>query len=122
MWNWSLDGCIPQLLSCLPSEEVRCAYLDVFQERVHVFLIPHVPTEVSKSEVERFLSNATRNSMNCPDMLALLFATLALGSQHSVLDKYSGRWVPGAMEQESVPGKLYSEHNLGTHLSCHCQV
>jgi hypothetical protein len=60
-------------------------------------------------EVDRFLSDATKNTEKCPDMLAVLFAALALGSQHCVWDKCGGKWVEGEMEKESEKGNLYSE-------------
>lgn len=109
LFSGSLELCIPQLLDCLPPEDELLSYLDAFQKRVHVSFFPHIPTEITKSEIERFLHDPTKNTEKCPDMLALLFAALALGSQHCVWDKCGGRWVAGAMEEESKRGNLWSE-------------
>ena len=109
MFSWSLEECIPQLLHCLPPKNELFDYLDSFQRRVHVCFFPHIPTEITRNEVERFLDDATKNTEKCPDMLALLFSALALGSQHSVWDKSGGKWVAGAMEEESKRGNLYGE-------------
>ena len=51
------------------------------------------------------------------DVVALLFAALALGSQHSVWDNSGGQWIAGAVEKESQSGNVYSEfHELGHEL------
>lgn len=105
----SLEEAIPKLLECLPPTDELFRYLDSFQKRVHVCFFPHIPTEITKSEVERFLSDPRKNSEKCPDMLGLLFAALALGSQVSVWDKCGGKWVAGAMEEQSKTGNVYSE-------------
>ena len=109
LFSWAVEDCVPQLLHCLPKMDVLLGYLETFQRRVQVCFFPHVPAEITKSEVERFMSDPKKNSEKCPDMLALLFAALALGSQHCVWDKCGGRWVAGAMEEESKKGNLYSE-------------
>jgi hypothetical protein len=101
------DECIPELLSVLPQRDELFSYLDSFQKRVHVCSFPLIPTEITKSEVERFLSDARRNAQMCPDMLALLFAALALGSQHCVWDKCGGKWVASVMKEESQKGDVY---------------
>ncbi|KAF2469104.1 uncharacterized protein BDR25DRAFT_289297 [Lindgomyces ingoldianus] len=101
------EACITRLLQCLPEPVELSAYLDSFQDRVQICAFPHVPVEVTKSEVDRFLGDARTNVQICPDMLALLFATLALGAQHCVWDKYGGKWVAGAMEKELKNGDVY---------------
>ena len=109
LWSFKLAECIPQLLGCLPSRTEIHDYLEAFQKRVHVCFFPHLPTEITQQEVDRFLSDASRNAEKSPDMLALLFAALALGSQHCVWDKCGGKWVAGAMDEEARKGNLYSE-------------
>jgi hypothetical protein len=104
---WGAIDCIPALLECLPSREELLNYLDAFEKRVQICSFPHVPNEVTKTEVDRFLSDAKKNAEMHPDMLALLFAALALGSQHCVFDKSGGKWVEGAMEKESRNGDIY---------------
>ncbi|KAF2678841.1 hypothetical protein K458DRAFT_394485 [Lentithecium fluviatile CBS 122367] len=101
------DECIPELLSCLPAEEDLLEYLDFFEKRVHICAFPHVPMEITRSEVERFLSDPWHNAKMCPDMLALLFAALALGAQHSAWDKSGGRWNAETMKKEMDKGNVY---------------
>ncbi|KAL5119421.1 hypothetical protein ACEQ8H_002690 [Pleosporales sp. CAS-2024a] len=101
------DECIPELLKCLPQREELFECLHAFEKRVHVCSFPHVPFEITKSEVERFLNDARRNSEICPDMLALLFAAIALGGQHSVWDRSGGQWGSDAMQFEEAKGNIY---------------
>ncbi|KAF2198845.1 hypothetical protein GQ43DRAFT_474169 [Delitschia confertaspora ATCC 74209] len=107
MWRADFEDCIPALLDCLPQREELLSYLDAFQKRVQACSFPHTPNEITKSEVERFLSDAKKNALRFPDMLALLFAALALGCQNSVFDKCGGKWVEGAMEKEKINGDVY---------------
>lgn len=103
------DECIPELLSCLPAREELLEYLNFFEKRVHICAFPHVPMEITRSEVERFLSDARHNAKVCPDMLALLFAALALGAQHSAWDKSGGEWKVETMREELQKGNVYSQ-------------
>lgn len=102
------EACIPQLLGCLPQRNELFEYLESFQKRVHVCSFPHIPLQITKSEVERFLADDRKNAETFPDMLALLFAALALGSQHSVYDRCNKKWVPGAMEKQLKQADIYS--------------
>lgn len=97
------------LLSCLPSEEDILSYLQAFQSRAQSCSFPHVPEECTVEEVKRFLSNAEHNAFVHPDMLAIIFATLAQGLQNGVYDRYGGQWVAGAMEEELRKGDVYSK-------------
>lgn len=108
MWPARLEDCIPSLLDCLPPRDELMIYLDAFEKRVQFCSFPHVPNEITKAEVDRFLSDSKKNAELFPDMLALLFAALALGSQHSVFDSCGGKWVEGAMEREAKKGDVYS--------------
>lgn len=102
------DECIPQLLSCLPAEEGELSgYLDAFDSRVNLCSYPQVPVEINRNEFERFLSHARRNAQMCPDMLALLFAAIALGAQHSVWDKSGEQWNAEIMQKETGKGDVY---------------
>ena len=109
MWlaghEWDYRG----LLDCLPEQGELMEYLDAFQKRAQACSFPHVPSEITKTEVERFLSDKRKNAEAFPDMLALLFAALALGAQHGVWDRHGGKWAPGAMEQEVNKANVYSE-------------
>lgn len=119
------DQCIPQLLKILPSDKQLLEYLDAFEKRITVCSLPHVSIEITKSEVERFLSQRRKNAAMCPDMLALLFAAMALGALHSVWDKGGGKWNAQIMDEELQKGNVYSElfdpnemSKSDVHLSC----
>jgi hypothetical protein len=101
------EECIPQLLSVLPTRREMMEYLAAFEKRVHICSFPHIPIEISKSEIERFFADEQRNARMCPDMLALLFAAMALGAQHSVWDKSGGRWKAEVMDAETQRGNVY---------------
>ena len=104
------EECIPELLSCLPpTTEELLDYLSFFEKRVNICSFPHVPIEITRSEVERFLSDARKNAQMYPDMLALLFAAIALGAQHSVWDKSGEQWNTDVMHVEMRKGDVYSE-------------
>jgi hypothetical protein len=103
------EECIPELLLCLPDRDELFECLAGFEKRVIVCSFPHVPFEITRSEVERFLDDSRRNAQMCPDMLALLFAAIALGGQHSVWDRSGGRWDANAMDVENRKGKVYSK-------------
>jgi hypothetical protein len=102
------EECIPDLLKCLPQRDELFDCLGAFEKRVIVCSFPHVPFEITKSEVERFLDDPRRNAQMCPDMLALLFAAIALGGQHSVWDRSGGQWEADAMQTETAKGNVYS--------------
>ena len=82
-------------------------YLDAFQARASSCSFPHVPLECTRIEIERFMSNKEHNALVHPDMLALLFATLAQGLQNGVFDRCGGRWIHEVMEDESKKGDVY---------------
>lgn len=69
------------LLRCLPSRDELYHYLDVFSQKARGFAFPYVPEDLTQKEVERFLENAEENAEKVPDLLALIFAALALGVQ-----------------------------------------
>ncbi|KAF9732453.1 hypothetical protein PMIN06_004022 [Paraphaeosphaeria minitans] len=98
---------IPELLSCLPTTEELLEYLNFFEKRVHLCAFPHIPMEITRDEVERFLSDPRKNAQMCPDMLALLFAALALGSQYSTWDRSGGQWKADTMKAELQRGNVY---------------
>lgn len=81
-----------QLLELLPEREELFACLDVFQRHAQACSFPHMPDNVTKRGIERFLSDRERNAELCPEMLALIFATLATGLQMGKYDKDRGRW------------------------------
>jgi hypothetical protein len=112
MWEATPERCIPQLIACLPKRDEMLAYLDAFQKQVQICAFPHIPSDITKTEIERFLEDDLKNAQTFPDMLALLFATLALGTQNCVFDKCGGRWVKEEMEKERRKGDVYSKPSL----------
>jgi hypothetical protein len=107
------EECIPELLKCLPQRDELFECLKAFENRVHVL-------EITKSEVERFLDDPRRNAQMCPDMLALLFAAIALGGQHSVWDRSGGQWGADAMNFEVAKGNVYSRLPKSWLQKLHC--
>ncbi|THY35119.1 hypothetical protein D6D01_01574 [Aureobasidium pullulans] len=75
------------LLQCLPPSEQLYNYLDSFSQKAKGFTFPYVPEELTRKEVEHFLDNVQENAEKVPDLLALIFAALALGVQ---LDTFEG--------------------------------
>lgn len=103
------EQCIPQLLDILPSRKELLEYLAAFEKRVYVCAFPHLPVELTRNEVERFLSDAERNARMYPDMLALVFAAIALGAQHSVWDKAGEQWAAKLVDAEAQRGNVYGQ-------------
>lgn len=103
------EECIPQLLDILPCRNELLDYLTAFERRVPVCASPHLPIELTKSEIDKFLSDAERNARMCPDMLALIFAAIALGAQHSVWDKSGEQWRAEAVDAEAQRGNVYGQ-------------
>ena len=81
------------LLQCLPPRDELYHYLESFGMKARGFAFPYVPEDLAQKEVERFLENAEENADKVPDMLALIFAALALGVQ---LDTFGSRKNAGA--------------------------
>ena len=96
------------LLAVLPNEEEIFGYLDAFQRRAQSCSFPHMPEECTPAEVRRFIDNIEHNAAMNPDMLALLFATMAQGAQNGVYDKFGERWIAGAMDREAQRGDVFS--------------
>ncbi|KAL8766151.1 MAG: hypothetical protein Q9209_006991 [Squamulea sp. 1 TL-2023] len=96
------------LTNLLPKDQQETLfYLNAFQRRAQCCSFPYLPDECTEAEVQRFLSNVKENSEQHPDMLALLFATLAQGIQNGVYDKYGGAWHAGVMETECRVGNAF---------------
>ena len=112
------EECIPQLLDILPPRKELQEYLAAFEKRVYVCAFPHMPVELTKNEIDRFLADPERNARMCPEMLALVFASIALGAQHSVWDKCAGSWNAEVVDAEAQRGNVYGKchHHLNRHL------
>lgn len=107
MWTHSNDP--SNLVRMLPPPERLFQILDMFQCRAQSCYFPHTPDEVTKKEVERFLSNAEWNAERCPDMLALIFATLATGLQMGQCERSGGQWIAGAVEATRRESDIFRE-------------
>jgi len=74
------------LLSILPKRDELLECLNTFEQRAQGCSFPLLPEEMSRKEIELFLDDAEDNAVRTPDMLALLFVTLAAGCQLSQAD------------------------------------
>ncbi|KAL9042894.1 MAG: hypothetical protein Q9214_003654 [Letrouitia sp. 1 TL-2023] len=111
---WRSSEGITTLLNLLPKDQEDIfSYLGAFQRRAQACSFPHVPDECTELEVQRFLSNRKQNAEEHPDMLALLFATLAQGLQNGVYDKFGGDWHAGAVVSESRLGDAFIHRDPG---------
>ena len=100
------------LINLLPKDQQETLfYISAFQRRAQSCSFPHLPDECTEIEVQRFLSNVKENAEQHPDMLAVLFATLAQGIQNGVYDKYGGAWHGGVMETECRMGNAFSKRS-----------
>lgn len=104
------EECIPQLLDILPCRKELQEYLAAFEKRVYVCAFPHLPVELTKNEIDRFLADPERNARMCPEMLALIFAAIALGAQHSVWDKCGESWRAESVDAEAQRGNVYGQY------------
>jgi hypothetical protein len=103
------DECVSQLLSILPLQATLMNHLSAFEKRIHICSFPDLPFKITKAEVERFLSDVERNSIVCPDMLAFLFAAIALGVQPSRLEQSGGACRVEIVDEASQRGNVYSK-------------
>ncbi|KAK3725936.1 hypothetical protein LTR37_000084 [Vermiconidia calcicola] len=97
------------LLQLLPERRELFECLELFQRRAQSCSFPNTPDEVTRKGVEQFLSDGERNAELYPDMLALIFATLATGLQMGQYDRSGGQWLEGAVDQTRKRSDVYSE-------------
>ena len=105
---WSAKDDTSTIIKLLPPEEDLFYYVDSFQQRALALSFPHVPCECTHVEVQKFIENIDHNAALHPDVLALLFATLALGLQDGIYARCGERWISGSVEAESKKGDVYS--------------
>lgn len=111
LWHGG-NSAVEMARTLLNSHEEIYACLDMFQRRAQSCYFPHTPEdEVTKKEVERFLSDVEGNAEKFPDMLALIFATLATGMQMGVYDVHGG-WVADVVEETRKKSDVYCEFYL----------
>ncbi|KAF2458218.1 hypothetical protein BDY21DRAFT_215679 [Lineolata rhizophorae] len=106
MWPATPEKCIPELLQCLPLHRELFEYLDAFQRKAQSCSFPHAPDDITKKEVERFLSDSVRNAESFPDMLAFIFAAIAQGVQNKIYDQQRSKWADTA-RNETAKGDIY---------------
>ncbi|KAK5705260.1 hypothetical protein LTR97_002378 [Elasticomyces elasticus] len=102
--GWNVGG---RLAALLPPREELFTILDSFQKRAQSCSFPHSPDEITKKEVERFLANSDSNAQKHPDMLALIFATVATGLQMGEHDRSGGKWEEGSMAKTMRTANMY---------------
>jgi hypothetical protein len=106
------------LLQCLPPRDELYHYLASFSEKARGFAFPYVPEDLTQKEVERFLENAEENADKVPDLLALIFAALALGAQ---LDTFGSRPAEtGIAQTSSRKGEIFCKSRTPWHLPSVC--
>ena len=93
----------------LKDHELVYTYLAMFQHRAHSAYFPNMPNESSRSEFERFLVEAEANAVKFPDMLAVIFATMAVGLQVSLWNDSDGRWEADAVYKARMCGDVYGK-------------
>jgi hypothetical protein len=111
------DNTSGALLQLLPHDRQDLFdWLEIFSARAQSCSFPHMPDEVSKKEVGRFLDEVESNPAsadNNSDMLALIFATIATGMQMGVHDRSGRRWVRGAMKASLSESECYRRFQYG---------
>lgn len=107
---WSLTHDMSQ---CLPPVEDLYAYLRSFHKRARGLSFPHIPDELTRKEIDRFLESPTDSALRYPDWLALIFAAAALGIQAGVYDRSGDRWAAKDVEEARRNGDMYSKWHAG---------
>lgn len=62
---------------------------------------------VTKEEVEKFLDDLDRNAEKAPDMLGLIFAMIAIGTQLDLFPRSGYRRITGAVEEDRKVSDCY---------------
>lgn len=101
------DNTVTALTTLLPPDDEIFHHLDLFEKRGQSCSFPHVLDEMTKREVERFLEDRETNATKSPEMLGLIFATLAVGLQIGVFDQSSGQWLEASMASSHRRGEVY---------------
>ncbi|KAK5110524.1 hypothetical protein LTR62_005716 [Meristemomyces frigidus] len=105
--GWTGGNASMALVNMLRAEKDLPDILDAFQQRAQSCSFPHTPEEMTKKEVQRFLDDAESNATGHPDMLALIFMTLATGLQMGEWDRSGGAWVQGSMSETRQRADVY---------------
>lgn len=108
--GWAGESTTAALVQCLPQRDELFSILDAFQRRAQSSSFPHTPDEVTKKEIEKFLADVESNTQRHPDMLALIFVTLATGLQMGQYDRSGGQWVADEIASTKRQADVYSEY------------
>jgi len=102
------DNSTAALTKLLPEGQEMFRSLRTFREIARSFAVPQSPNKTRENVVKDFLSNIEHNATRAPDMLALLFAALALVCHMSV----TGPGVQSTRDENEalyVRGNCYSK-------------
>ncbi|KAK3676570.1 hypothetical protein LTR78_003344 [Recurvomyces mirabilis] len=105
--GWTGSNTATTLVNILRGAKDIPEIVDAFQARAQSCSFPHTPEETTKKEIQRFLDDAESNASRHPDMLALIFATLATGLQMGEYDRAGGSWVRGSMAEIRKRADVY---------------
>jgi hypothetical protein len=97
-------------LRLLKDHDLVYTYLVTFQTHAHSCYFPDLPNDGSLSEFQRFLADAEANAIKHPDMLAVIFATMAAGLQVGVWSECGGQLNSASVYKARMCGDVYSEH------------
>ena len=113
--GWTGSNTSTTLVNILRGAKDLPEIVDAFQARAQSCSFPHTPEEITKKEIQRFLDDAETNAARHPDMLALIFATLATGLQMGEWDRAGGSWVKGSMAEVRKRADIYRAYRLYLH-------
>lgn len=112
------DNTTAALTSLLPAKKDIFGSLEVFHSIAQSFAVPQTPDKTRTKEMQHFLSDVERNATKAPDMLALLFAALALALHMSVFGRRRN-WSSAKIKAAFTRGECYSTcHPHKTPQSC----
>lgn len=109
---WTPDSWVDGLRRCFDPWDETAASLDALSARAETSPWPHLPRGVNRVEVGHFLNDFEHNATSYPDMLALILAALAIGTQklgYGVNERPLGT---GDMESTNPKGDLFSESHI----------
>lgn len=102
------DNTTTALIKLLPGKQEIFESLKTFREISRSFVVPQPPDKTREKEVQQFLSNIEHNAIKAPDMLALLFASLALVCHTGVAGRMS-RHTSNEVQALFARGNCYSK-------------
>lgn len=105
------DNTTAALTKLLPEEQEIFESLRTFHEIARSFAVPQPPDKTREKEIQHFLSNVEHNATRAPDMLALLFAALALVCHMSVVGQEGGN-TRDESQALFIRGNCYSKSTL----------